>query len=114
MLAELIFISPIFLLFFFITGMCCNGSNLILASASSDCSIKLWRLRQVGKDNLSPDFRFRPSTDLLAELELNSPVISLDFNKYMLDGRHKFYISLMLCFFFKFVSVLKQRWHQVG
>ena len=64
------------------TGIGRDGNQLILASGSSDCSVKLWRLRQVGKDSAHPDYRFRSPSDLLNELEHNSAVLCLDFDKY--------------------------------
>lgn len=54
-----------------------DGSNIILASGSSDSFVKLWRLRQ---DANSSSYRFRPTSDLLTELEHNSSVFSLNFN----------------------------------
>ena len=54
-----------------------NHENLVLASASSDCSVKLWRIR---RSSSSPHYRFRPPTDLLSELEHDSSVTSLDFH----------------------------------
>jgi WD40 repeat protein len=56
-----------------------NEGNFILASASADCSVKLWRVRRT---NSSSHFRFRPPTDLVAELEHDSSVVSLDFHPY--------------------------------
>ena len=56
-----------------------NEENFVLASASSDDCVKLWRVRRVGS---SPHFRFRPPTDLIAELEHDSSVASLDFHPY--------------------------------
>jgi hypothetical protein len=44
--------------------------------------VKLWRLRQVGRDSAHPDYRFRSPSDLLNELEHNSAVLCLDFDKY--------------------------------
>jgi WD40 repeat protein len=64
------------------TGIGRDGNQLILASGSSDCSVKLWRLRQVGKDSAHPDYRFRSPSDLINELEHNSAVLCLDFDKY--------------------------------
>ncbi|XP_046634671.1 protein FAN-like [Daphnia pulicaria] len=54
-----------------------NEGDLVLASASSDCSVKLWRVRRA---NSASHFRFRPPTDLIVELEHDSSVISLDFH----------------------------------
>ncbi|KAI9565432.1 hypothetical protein GHT06_009224 [Daphnia sinensis] len=54
-----------------------KDGNVILASASSDCSVKLWRVHRTCS---SSHFRFRPTTDLIAELEHDSSVVSLDFH----------------------------------
>lgn len=56
-----------------------KDGNVILASASSDCSVKLWRIHRTCS---SSHFRFRPTTDLIAELEHDSSVVSLDFHPY--------------------------------
>lgn len=70
----------ILLIFFSLKGICrSTDSKIILASASADCSVKLWVARPGGNAN---NFRFRPPTDLLTELEHDSSVVSLDFDPY--------------------------------
>lgn len=65
--------------------------NVILASASADCTVKLWRIRRA-----CSSFRFRPTTDLIAELEHDSSVVSLDFHPY--EFREKLtLVKLKLC-----------------
>ncbi len=53
------------------------AEELLLASASADSTIKIWRIRRGGSHN---NYRFRPPEDLIVELEHEAPVISLDFN----------------------------------
>lgn len=54
-----------------------TAEEFLLASASADSTIKIWRIRRGGSHN---NYRFRPPEDLIAELEHEAPVVSLDFN----------------------------------
>lgn len=78
-------------------GMCREKASRssIIASASSDSTVKLWRVRQ---SDTPPHFRFRPTTDLIAELDHEFPVTCLEFSPYVF----LIFIKFVFCLFFYF------------